>query len=63
MDQEKKSFLAYGEYFKPGAKVVKDNSIGYYIQEINDKGNVIKENQCSWMVDMKKHAKIKKTTV
>lgn len=54
---ETKSFMVYGEYFKPKARVMKDNSIGYYLQEINDKGEIIRESEASWMVNMKKFVK------
>ncbi len=49
-----------GQYYEPKAKIAKAQSLGLYMEEFNDKGEVEFSNRISWQEDVSKFLPVKK---
>lgn len=52
-----KSYV-YGEYYDPGANVLKAKSLGFAFVGIDEKGKITSEKYCSWTLDMSKYLNV-----
>jgi len=60
INEDKGTFLVFGEYFQKGANIIKDKSTGLVIMEYDVAGNVTKEVYYDWKKDIGKMIKVDK---
>lgn len=57
---KKNEIVVLGQYYKPNAKIAKDQSLGLYVDIFNTKGEITYSQKISWAEDIHRFLPIKK---